>query len=96
MAPIAQGTAYIDSGKREDKNPSGIPRGADSVRNDMTFRGRQGERKSTRLPLASRRPLQRGRQKAKPRAPWALGKAGRRLLESKNLPKEGLDMILVR
>jgi hypothetical protein len=50
-----------------------------------------------RLPLASRRrPLQRQRQKAKPRASWALGKAGRRLLESKNLPKEGLDVILVR
>jgi hypothetical protein len=25
-----------------------------------------------------------------------IGKLGRRLLESKNLPKEGLDMILVR
>ncbi|HJY91843.1 MAG TPA: hypothetical protein VJ255_16280, partial [Candidatus Acidoferrum sp.] len=32
---------------------------------------------------------------AQPRAPWALGKAGRRLLESK-LPKEAVDMILVR
>ena len=55
-------------------------------------------RKSIRLPLARasrRRWLPRQRRKAQPRAPWALGKAGRRLLESK-LPKEAVDMILVR
>jgi hypothetical protein len=59
----------------------------------MAFSGRQGERKST---ASTGKQKMAATKATKSWAPWALGKAGRRLLESKNLPKEGLDVILVR